>query len=153
MTPDDFVSRLAGVNPKGRDKWMACCPAHDDRDPSLSVAVAPNGNILLRCWAGCSAHDVVSSLGLSLGDLFAHPLDSSPPMAFAQQERRQREAVESSVDHERMIIALAHSDRISGKKQSAEDKARELLAVRRLIAAGVEWDADIVHLGVCELGK
>ena len=34
--------------------WMACCPAHDDRSPSLSIANGTGGRILLTCFAGCS---------------------------------------------------------------------------------------------------
>jgi hypothetical protein len=35
---------------------MACCPAHDDRNPSLSVRRAPDGRVLVHCFAGCSLH-------------------------------------------------------------------------------------------------
>jgi hypothetical protein len=34
--------------------WMACCPAHDDRTPSLSIADGVEGRILLTCFAGCT---------------------------------------------------------------------------------------------------
>ena len=32
--------------------WTARCPAHDDRDPSLSIRDA-GGKVLVRCHAGC----------------------------------------------------------------------------------------------------
>ena len=34
--------------------WMARCPAHDDRTPSLSIADGAEGRILLTCFAGCT---------------------------------------------------------------------------------------------------
>jgi hypothetical protein len=34
--------------------WVACCPAHDDRHPSLSIVDGTDGRLLLRCFAGCS---------------------------------------------------------------------------------------------------
>jgi putative DNA primase/helicase len=34
--------------------WMARCPAHDDRTPSLSITDGAEGRILLTCFAGCS---------------------------------------------------------------------------------------------------
>jgi DNA primase len=40
---------------------MACCPAHDDRNPSLSIREA-DGKILLHCHAGCSQGDVIAAL-------------------------------------------------------------------------------------------
>jgi putative DNA primase/helicase len=47
-----LASALAGRR-SGRG-WMARCPAHDDRDPSLSIADGTDGRILLTCFAGCS---------------------------------------------------------------------------------------------------
>jgi hypothetical protein len=39
---------------------MACCPAHDDRNPSLSVRRAPDGRVLVHCFAGCSLDAVLA---------------------------------------------------------------------------------------------
>lgn len=63
MTIDEVLSALDGVRPVGPGKWVARCPAHDDRHPSLSVAEA-NGRVLLHCFAGCSYRDILSALGL-----------------------------------------------------------------------------------------
>jgi hypothetical protein len=41
---------------------MARCPAHNDRTPSLSLADGHDGRLLVKCWAGCSACDVLSAL-------------------------------------------------------------------------------------------
>ena len=49
MTVQDFLSRLKGVRQTGTDKWVACCPAHDDDNPSLGVAVGSDGRILVHC--------------------------------------------------------------------------------------------------------
>jgi phage/plasmid primase-like uncharacterized protein len=38
------------------------CPAHDDRNPSLSVKAGDNGVVLVKCWAGCTQEAVISSL-------------------------------------------------------------------------------------------
>jgi hypothetical protein len=42
--------------------WMACCPAHRDRDPSLAITNAPDGSVLVRCHAGCDQRDVIEAL-------------------------------------------------------------------------------------------
>jgi hypothetical protein len=42
--------------------WKAKCPAHDDRDPSLSISVSREGKTLIHCHAGCSQADVLSAL-------------------------------------------------------------------------------------------
>jgi len=40
--------------------WMACCPAHEDREPSLSIGRSNNGKLLVHCHAGCNQHDVIA---------------------------------------------------------------------------------------------
>ena len=50
--------------------WIARCPAHDDRHPSLSVAEGDDGRALVWCFAGCSLEAVLAAVGLSVSDLF-----------------------------------------------------------------------------------
>ncbi len=64
------LTRLANVQPTG-GQWSARCPAHHDRNNSLSVARADNGNVLMYCHAGCGVEAVVDALGLRMSDLFA----------------------------------------------------------------------------------
>lgn len=42
-------------------KGMACCPAHDDRTPSLGVSLGRRA-ILFHCFAGCDQQSVLSAL-------------------------------------------------------------------------------------------
>ncbi len=64
------LSRLSGVHPTG-DGWTARCPAHDDRRNSLSISVAEDGKVLLKCHAGCEFKVIVAALGLEERDLFS----------------------------------------------------------------------------------
>jgi putative DNA primase/helicase len=41
---------------------MACCPVHDDHDPSLSIKDSDNGGILVKCFAGCPQDAVIAAL-------------------------------------------------------------------------------------------
>lgn len=71
--PLEFVrSRLSGFVSLGDGKFKAVCPAHDDREPSLSISVK-GGSVLLHCFAGCKTEDVVAQLGLEMKDLFEAP--------------------------------------------------------------------------------
>ena len=71
MTPaEKFIERLQVCRPSGKGKWIAQCPAHDDRSPSLSVKEAEDGRLLIHCHAGCGANDVIASLGLEFDDLY-----------------------------------------------------------------------------------
>lgn len=67
---DAVLSRLDKVKSTGPGKWSALCPAHDDKRPSLSIKLADDGKVLLHCWSGCGASEIVGALGLSLADLF-----------------------------------------------------------------------------------
>jgi hypothetical protein len=61
----------AGCQPRGPEhKFTARCPAHDDRDPSLSVSIGADGRALVYCFAGCQTAEIVAELGLSWCDLF-----------------------------------------------------------------------------------
>jgi hypothetical protein len=65
----DLLAKLERVRKTGQDSWSARCPAHDDRGPSLSIRDV-DGKILLHCFCGCSASEVVSAIGLEISDLF-----------------------------------------------------------------------------------
>lgn len=70
MPSDELLSRLSGVRKTGPNSWIARCCAHEDRSPSLAVTEKEDGTILLKCFAGCSVHEVVGALGMELEDLF-----------------------------------------------------------------------------------
>ena len=62
--------------------WTARCPAHDDRNPSLSVDAGSGGRVLLHCHAGCSTESIVRALGLEMRDLM--PARASRYVGFSQ---------------------------------------------------------------------
>jgi hypothetical protein len=53
--------------------WMARCPAHEDRSPSLSIGTGRDGRTLLNCFGGCSLEAVCAALKISVSDLFPTP--------------------------------------------------------------------------------
>jgi hypothetical protein len=61
------LERLAAR--RSGSQWMARCPAHGDRKPSLSVTEC-NGKILLKCFAGCPLESILAKVGLTVADLF-----------------------------------------------------------------------------------
>jgi len=64
-----ILSKLQSVH-KSSNGWQAKCPAHDDRNPSLSISEAGDGSVLLKCHAGCTVENIVQVLGIKLTDLF-----------------------------------------------------------------------------------
>lgn len=59
MTAETMAKALGGR--KVGQGWTARCPAHDDREPSLSIRDA-GGKVLVRCHAGCDQRDVIAAL-------------------------------------------------------------------------------------------
>lgn len=65
-----ILESLEGSRQTHPGQWVALCPAHDDKRPSLSIREGEDGRVLIHCFAGCSALDVVESLCLGFDDLF-----------------------------------------------------------------------------------
>ncbi len=68
----EFLTYLDKVRKRGK-YWMACCPAHDDKSPSMRIAQGEKG-IIIKCWAGCTFDEIVFALDLKPQDLFTDSL-------------------------------------------------------------------------------
>ena len=66
MKLDEVLDRLEGVKQRGSG-YAAICPAHQDRSPSLSVDETEDGNVLLKCHAGCSFDEIAQAIGMNGG--------------------------------------------------------------------------------------
>ena len=60
MNAETIATALGGR--KAGSGWMARCPTHDDREPSLSIRDADDGKVLVRCHAGCDQERVIATL-------------------------------------------------------------------------------------------
>ena len=80
MLADKIIPLLEGVRSTGQDRWIARCPAHDDRSPSLSIKEVAD-RLLLHCFAGCETYEIVSALGMELSDLFPEKRESYKPLS------------------------------------------------------------------------
>lgn len=71
MALGNVLRRLQKVRKDQRkpNQWVACCPAHDDRNPSLAIHLNDKG-VALYCFAGCPTTNVLQALGLTMRDLF-----------------------------------------------------------------------------------
>lgn len=99
--PTVLLSRLDRVKQRGANSWSARCPAHDDRDPSLSIAYrADTGQVLLHCFSGCVAEDVLAAVGLTFADVMPEqrPGERVPPDRVRQRHFRIRRYVENFVE-------------------------------------------------------
>lgn len=123
-----LLDRLTGVKQTKTDRWQARCPAHDDRSPSLSVTETADGTLLIKCWAGCSAADIVSAIGLDLRDLFT-PKFNGQTYRASKPPRYSASEVVKTVITEATILTLGYSALERGDALNAQDKNRVDLAI------------------------
>lgn len=64
-----LLEKLEKVKRSGRG-WTGRCPAHEDKNPSLSIAEGQDGRALVKCHAGCSTGAICAAVGLKVSDLF-----------------------------------------------------------------------------------
>jgi len=107
---EEFLSRLKGVR-RSRNGWIALCPAHEDRNPSLSLR-ENHGKTLLHCFGGCTPDAVCASLDLSLADLFSEPGVPRPkPRAAREAEKHTQNLRIRLTPRERVLpITVVYSD-------------------------------------------
>lgn len=126
-----LLERLDKVRELGPGRWMATCPAHQDRSPSLSIREVED-RVLICDHGGCTAEAVLAALGLTFADLFPHdPWAASREAAYAAHISKPRL---DPLDLEQMIVDLAEAQLEAGNALSLEDQARVNLAVERLNA-------------------
>ncbi|HUU25090.1 MAG TPA: toprim domain-containing protein, partial [Methyloceanibacter sp.] len=56
----EIIAKALGGRKAGQG-WTARCPAHDDREPSLSIRESDDGKVLVRCHAGCDQERVIAA--------------------------------------------------------------------------------------------
>ncbi len=125
MEINNFLSKFDKVKPTGNGKYLACCPAHPDKSPSLGIKQTDDGKLLLHCFGGCSITDIVSAVGLELSDLMpenpSYQKGTKPPR-FNKYELFDRLAFEA------VILSLGIRHLLNGDVLQYEDRERVELA-------------------------
>lgn len=82
------IAQALNARRAGKGKWVAKCPAHADRTPSLSIAEGRKVPVVLRCMSvGCDTRDILAAAGLKWSDLF----DGKPTPELKQRMSRERQ--------------------------------------------------------------
>jgi len=113
------ISEALGGKRSGKG-FTACCPAHDDKHPSLSISDG-NNTILVHCFAGCPQQDVIAALkdrGLW------------PEATKEQRTQAVRRRTQTEIDHARTVLQIADSDIKNGIELGKADKAIVRAAIK-----------------------
>lgn len=133
MSIDNLLSRLDRVKPTSPNTWLACCPSHPDKTPSLSVRKLDDGRILIHCFGGCSVENILSAVGLEFSDLYP-----PKPILHAKPERRPFPALDvlTSLAHEVAIVACA-AGTLQSKGTLEDDECERLALAHARIQSGL----------------
>lgn len=134
MSANALLGRLDRVRQTGPDRWIARCPAHDDRGPSLSIRELPDGRVLVHDFGqGCTAAEIVEAVGLTLEDLFPER-PQAPCPGKPHRTRRPFDAMDilRIMAFEVQLVTLAANDLLSGRVPSEAEVERLQLAADRL---------------------
>jgi DNA-binding transcriptional ArsR family regulator len=114
----------------GERHVLACCPAHDDSTPSLSLTEKADGTLLWKCFAGCS-QDAVREALEQLAD--AKPATARP---IAPRRRQQQQPASDAPEMAQRLRNFGIAELADAKRLDAE----KLIAwhVRELPDGGIE---------------
>ena len=121
-----LMNQLEQVKRTGKGRFIARCPSHGDKHPSLAIRETDDGVILLHCFAGCDVGSVVGALGMDLSDLY--------PKNEASNRKLEKRPINASdllilAAWESLLASIIACDISKGK---LNDKGRLLVAAGRL---------------------
>jgi len=130
MSAGTLLAALQKVRQTGHGRWIAACPAHEDKTASLSIRELDGEKTLIHCFAGCSVHEVVQAAGIELSDLFP------PRQHHGKPERNPFPASDAlrCLSFEGMVIAASGRQILTGIWSESE-QSRLVDAVSRISAA------------------
>ena len=123
MSLSILLSLLDGIRETGHGKYIARCPAHDDLSPSLAIKDCGDGRLLVHCFAGCDAENVLSAIGLTFADVMPERVGSKHSYRPQRFDARQ---VLATLDHESLVVAIVGADFI--KYQAIDESTWDRLA-------------------------
>lgn len=135
MSLDHLLSRLERVKKTGRSTWVARCPAHDDRSPSLAISETGDGRVLVHDFGGCSPAEVLDAIGMEFSDLFPERDPDDAGRRKGWRTALYRDSRQSSthipartalvaVAHDATLVALLVADLADGRVQADDVRMR-----------------------------
>jgi hypothetical protein len=130
MSAEALLSRLVKVRKTGSGRWLACCPAHDDKTPSLSICEKSDGRVLIHCFGGCDPLAVLQAADLDWSAVMP------PDMDHARGNASQIPAKDVLAAISGEAVVMAHlSQKAAVDGLSASERHRLDLAVDRVLEA------------------
>lgn len=121
---DNLLSRLQGLKPNGPNSFMALCPAHNDKSPSLAITQTDDGRVIFHCHAGCGPVEVLDSIDFRFQDLYPQSnLTSEQRKAYKRQKTKQE--IQEALISEMLTLLQVLNDRAASRKLSRDSKFKK----------------------------
>jgi hypothetical protein len=130
MIAERILPRLEKVRSTGKETWIACCPAHEDKSPSMTIRETDE-RLLLHCFAGCDIGAILGAAGMEASDLFADSRESHNPLSrpFPAMD------VLRCSRKDFIFLGMVAKDLREGKAISAQDEKHLFTVSKRIDAA------------------
>jgi hypothetical protein len=154
----------------GRGGWLAFCPAHDNKEtPALSIKEGQSGMLLVHCFSGCDARDVLAALrqrGIISGRYEKGEEGQLHPSAVWARERERAREAEDKLKRVRWFWGRAESAErtlvqtylevgrglpLHSLPQFHEPEKRRFKPSRRLVPAALRFRPKERHLSGADL--
>ena len=138
MSAELLISKLDKVKQTGPGRWVACCPAREDKHPSMTIRELDDGRILIHDFGGSTVNEILDAIGMDISDLFP------PRQTYGKPERRPFPAADvlRAIGYEALVVCAAAVTMMSGEAFTQVDRDRLIVAASRiqagLTAAGVQ---------------
>lgn len=104
-------------NPKQNGNgWSARCPAHEDRNPSLSISEGDDGRALVRCHTGCTVDAICKAIGLTPADLFDPSTSTETRQSRGKRQNRRQQDGKPAASYQTAKAAVEALERKHGKR-------------------------------------
>jgi hypothetical protein len=132
MSAEALLSRLEKPKRTGPETWIARCPAHDDRSPSMTIRECDDGRVLVHCFAECSVENILTAVGLEFDALFP-PKPLGDRVAPMRRPFPAGHVLEALMDDALVLQQLAVTIQTSG--QATPEQRKKIGAIAGRIAA------------------
>lgn len=120
-----FLNSLDKLRPAGKDKWRACCPAHQGSNATaLMVSQRIDGSFGVHCFScGADGPEVFRALGLPLDELFGFKEHTRPAVTQMQKDQMKEDM---------FFIAIYDAAKGRGDHIKYTDHKRYRLSINRI---------------------
>jgi hypothetical protein len=131
MSVETFLSALDKVKRNGKGQWVACCPSHQDKSPSMTIAETDDGRVLVHCFAGCSVEEILGAVGMEFDVLYPPKPERHEPFKPMAKPFMAYSVIEV-LAFEALIVVTAARLIANGETLDSNDYQRLLLAAERM---------------------